>query len=158
MAKSSKTCSEIKSQKLAPFGVVVGQYNPEFSRTLLDSTCAELVRLQPGVKVESYSVPGAFEIPLIIKMLAQTKRYQALIALGVIIRGETAHGDLIGNAVTEALMRIALEFFVPVVHEVLLVYSEEQASQRVMGGQYDRGMEAAQTAVQMARITRNLDI
>jgi 6,7-dimethyl-8-ribityllumazine synthase len=143
---------------MAKFGVVAGQYNPEFSQALVDSACKELSRLQPGASIDIFSVPGAFEIPLIIKMLAQSKRYQALIALGVIIRGETAHGDLIGAAVTNSLLQIALEFSIPVVHEVLLVNNEEQARQRVGGdGLYDRGTEAAQVAVEMSSITKNLN-
>ena len=156
MAKSSGVKPEMETQKnLAPFGVVVGQYNLEFSHALADSTCKELSGLQPGAQIDSFSVPGAFEIPLVVKLLAQTKRYQALIALGVIIRGETVHGDLIGTAVTNALLQISLEFSIPVVHEVLLVNNEEQAKQRV-GREYDRGREAARVAVEMAHITKNL--
>jgi 6,7-dimethyl-8-ribityllumazine synthase len=148
---------ETKNGGFKSFGVVVGQYNPEFSKALAESVRKELFNLEPETAVEFFSVPGAFEIPLVIKLLAQTNRYKALIALGVIIRGETAHGDLIGTAITEALLRIALEFSIPVVHEVLLVNDEEQARQRVGGeGQYDRGVEAARVAVEMANLTKNL--
>jgi 6,7-dimethyl-8-ribityllumazine synthase len=147
--------SKISAQNL-PFGIVVSQYNAEFSEALADSARKELSRLQPETPINSFSVPGAFEIPLIIQKLAQSRRYQALIALGVIIRGETAHADLIGTTVTNALSQIALEFSLPIIHEVLLVNDEEQARQRAKGGQYDRGKEAARAAVEMARIVQNL--
>lgn len=153
---SKKLTTHQKPTQDLPFGIVVSQYNAEFSQALADSAYKELSRLQPEVTINSFSVPGAFEIPLVIKMLAEIKRYQALIALGVIIRGETAHADLIATTVTNALSQIALEFSLPIIHEVLLVNDEEQARQRVKGGQYDRGKEAAQIAVEMARIVKNL--
>ena len=143
-------------QEVDRIGVVAGQYNAELSQCLVDSTCRELRRIEPGVMVECFLVPGAFEIPLVIKKLAQKRRYGAIIALGVIIRGETAHGDLIGTVVTEALMQLALEFSVPIIHEVLLVNDEKQARQRLYGGQYDRGSEAARVAVEMIRITASI--
>src|SRR5437868_14715699 len=149
-------CTKGKLQKKARIGVVAGQYNAELSRALVDSTCRELDRMDLGIEVVCFLVPGAFEVPLIVKKLAQKRRYEAIIALGVIVRGETAHGDLIGTVVTEALMQIALEFSIPVVHEVLLVDDEEQARQRVHGGRSDRGSDAAQVAVEMVRIVANL--
>ncbi|QQY09233.1 MAG: 6,7-dimethyl-8-ribityllumazine synthase [Candidatus Xiphinematobacter sp.] len=145
-----------KMQKKIRIGVVAGQYNVELSRALVDSACRELNRSDLGIEVRCFSVPGAFEVPLIVKKLAQKRYYGAIIALGVIIRGETAHGDLIGTVVTEALMQIALEFSIPIIHEVLLVDNEEQARRRVCGGQYNRGSEAAQVAVEMVRIAANL--
>lgn len=156
MAKPTELHLETEPEDYASFGIVVAQYNPKFSQALANSAHNELSRLRPNATVDRFLVPGAFEIPLIVKILAQKKTYQALIALGVIIRGETAHGDLIGAAITEAFLRISLEYSIPIVHEVLLVANEEQARQRVGGeGRYDRGAEAARVAVQMARITKN---
>jgi 6,7-dimethyl-8-ribityllumazine synthase len=148
--------TKAKLQKKARIGVVAGQYNAELSRALVDSTCGELDRMDLGIEVGCFLVPGAFEVPLVVKRLAQKRHYEAIIALGVIVRGETAHGNLIGTVVTEALMQIALEFSIPVIHEVLLVDNEEQARQRVCGGRSDRGSEAAQVAVEMVRIVANL--
>jgi 6,7-dimethyl-8-ribityllumazine synthase len=156
MTQSNILHSKVKSRP-SRFGIVVGQYNREFTDVLLESARGELVRLEADCEVDSYLVPGAFEIPLIIQMLAMSKRYQALLALGVIIRGETAHADLIGSTVTDSLMRIGLEFSLPIIHEVLLVNSEDQARQRVKGGEYDRGVEAAQAAVKMVRLVRDLN-
>ena len=149
-------CTKGKLQKKARIGVVAGQYNAELSQTLVDSTRKELDHMDLEIEVRYFSVPGAFEIPLVVKKLAQKGCYEAIIALGVIVRGETAHGDLIGTVVTEALMRIALEFSIPVIHEVLLVNDEEQARQRVCGGGSNRGSEAAQVAVEMVRIVADL--
>lgn len=143
-------------QKTVRIGVVAGRYHAELSQMLVGSTCRELDRsIQPRAEVECFFVPGAFEIPLIVKKLAQKTCYAAIIALGVIIRGETAHGDLIGTVITEALMQIALEFSTPVIHEVLLVNDAEQARQRLQG-KYDRGSEAAGIAIEMVRITASI--
>ena len=98
-----------------------------------------------------YEVPGAFEIPLVVQEVAARGGIDAIIALGVIIEGETAHAALIARTVTDSLQRIALTQRLPVIHEVLLVKNEEQARARCLGPEFNRGMEAARVAVRMAR-------
>ena len=95
-------------------------------------------------------VPGAFEIPVVLQEVAAKGGVDAIIALGVIIKGETAHADLIGSAVTDALQNIALRFRIPVIHEVLLVDNEEHARARTLGETHNRGTEAARAALQVA--------
>ena len=118
-----------------------------------DSFLSEVAR--NGVdteQVDLFEVPGAFEIPLVVQEIAAHREVDAVIALGVIIEGETAHATLIGRTVTDALQRIALTHRVPVVHEVLLLKNEEQAQVRCCGTELNRGIEAARVAVRMAQV------
>jgi len=99
-----------------------------------------------------WEVPGAFEIPLVVAQVAARPEIDAVIALGVIIEGQTAHGALVGQSVTEALMRVMLNTGVPVIHEVLLLQNEEQARVRCVEDELNRGTEAARVAMQMAQV------
>ena len=106
-------------------------------------------------RIQVIRVPGAYEVPLIAARLARFASsghnlLQAIICLGVIIRGETAHAAHIGEAVSRALMDIQVRYEIPVIHEVLLLENERQARVRCLGKQHNRGTEAAQTALAMA--------
>jgi 6,7-dimethyl-8-ribityllumazine synthase len=111
-------------------------------------------------------VPGAYEIPVVVSRLARnafggkTKDKQALLAaiicLGVILRGETVHAAHIGEAVSRALMEIQVRYEIPVIHEVLLLENETQARARCLTKTHNRGAEAAQTALAMAQVLREL--
>lgn len=136
------------------FAIVGSRYNPKYTDALVRSARAEFE--QAGAEVEVFRVPGAFEIPVVAARLARraTAPFEAVVCLGVIIRGETAHADLIGRAVTEALMGLQVETGRPVVHEVLLLDNEEQARARCLPAGHNRGREAAQTALAMAAVLR----
>ena len=138
------------------FAIVASQYNPEFVKGLVDSTVSELSVLSPHSSVAHYQVPGAFEIPVVVQEVANRGGVDAIIALGVIIQGETAHADLIGRSVTEALQDIALRFRIGIIHEVLLVQNEAQARARTLGEAPNRGTEAARAAVRVASILGEL--
>jgi 6,7-dimethyl-8-ribityllumazine synthase len=125
------------------FALVVSDYNREYTDALLTSARAVL----DGHELKVVRVPGAYEIPLQVQRLARTKRYSAVIALGVIWRGRTPHAQEILRAVTDALMRISLETDVPVLHEVLAVATEAEARARCMGTKLNRGREAAEAAL-----------
>ena len=133
-------------------GIVASQYHPAFIQGLVEHARAEIEAVSPGTDVQVYEVPGAFEIPLVVAQVANQPDIDAVIALGVIIEGETAHAALVGHSVTEALMRIMLNTSTPVVHEVLLLASEEQARARCLGDELNRGTEAARVALHMAQV------
>lgn len=150
----------------ATFAIVASQYNARYVDAMVRAAQAELKRA--GVKqLQVIRVPGAYEIPLVATRLARVAaardrelsrlaRFSGIICLGVILRGETVHAAHIGESVSRALMEIQIEYEIPVIHEVLLLENEAQARARCLGRTHNRGTEAAQTAIQMARIMRQL--
>lgn len=134
------------------FAIVASQFNPDYVKGLVDAARKELETLAPKCIVTQYEVPGAFEIPVVVQEVAAKGELDAIIALGVIIRGQTAHADLIGRAVTDSLQNIALRFRIPVIHEVLLVDNEAQARVRTLGETQNRGFDAARAALQVATV------
>lgn len=137
--------------------IVASEYNRRYTDALLKMCRDELRLLAPHASVHEIRVPGAFEIPVTVnRELAKAARVRpdVVIALGVIIRGSTAHADLIGEAITRELLRAACEELVPVIHEVLLLQNERQAEERCMGEELNRGREAARAAVAMYRVTQ----
>jgi 6,7-dimethyl-8-ribityllumazine synthase len=99
-----------------------------------------------------YEVPGAFEVPIVVQAVAERGDVDAVIAFGLLMEGETSHAALISHSVTEALMRIGLATGIPVVHEVLVVTTEEQARARCLEDEINRGTEAARVAIHMAHV------
>ena len=114
----------------------------------------ELKRAKASVKL--VRVPGAYEIPVVVAKLARTGSFAGVICLGLILRGQTTHAAHIGDAVTRALTEIQLATEVPVIHEVLLLENKEQAEVRCRDAKHNRGQEAAQTALAMARVMESL--
>lgn len=148
-----------KSKKLSAagtFAIVASRYNSPFVDAMLRSAKAELRRA--GAQVQIIRVPGAYEIPVVAAKLARQNipRLSAIICLGVILRGQTVHAAHIGDAVSRALMDIQLATEVPVIHEVLLLENAEQARVRCLDRKHNRGTEAAQTALEMARVMATL--
>lgn len=142
-----------------PVAIVASRYNARYTDGLLDSAEAELEKLLPNAEIDIYRVPGAFEIPVVVEQLchSEAKRPAAVIALGVIIRGSTAHADLIARSITDSLAAAALKYRVPVIHEVLLVASESQAEDRsAAGSPINRGTEAARAAAEMIQLFKTL--
>jgi 6,7-dimethyl-8-ribityllumazine synthase len=127
--------------------IVASQYNSEFVDGLVSSAQREFAVLLPNHPIELFRVPGAFEIPLCVQEVAERGIYTVVVALGVIIQGETAHARLIAEAVTRSLLELSLRFRIPVIHEVLLVENEDQARRRCLEAELNRGTEAARIAV-----------
>jgi len=134
------------------FTIVASQYNPVYVKGLIDSVRREIETFAPKSTVTLVEVPGAFEIPVVLQEVAAKGGVDAIIALGVIIKGQTAHADLIGRSITDSLQNIALRFRIPVIHEVLLVDDEAQARARTLGTTQNRGAEAARAALQVAEV------
>jgi 6,7-dimethyl-8-ribityllumazine synthase len=151
----------------ARFAIIASQYNGRYVNAMLAAAKAEFK--QAGAKeVQVVRVPGAYEVPLVAARLARTASphasrithhpppLSAIVCLGVILRGQTVHAAHIGEAVSRALMEIQVRHEVPVIHEVLLLENEEQARARCLDPKRNRGREAAQTALAMARVMAGL--
>jgi len=136
------------------FAIVASRYNPEYVDAMLHAAREELLRA--GARVRIVRVPGAFEIPAAAARLAQPKRYAAIICLGVIFQGETSHARHIGWGVTHALAQIQVLHKMPVVHGVFVFEKVKHAKVRCLGRKHNRGMETAQTALEMARVMKAL--
>ena len=132
--------------------IVASIYHEEYARGLVEHALAEIEEIAPGTDVAMYDVPGAFELPVVVQSVAQRGGIDAVIAFGLLMEGETAHAALISHSVTEALMQIALATSIPVIHEVLVVTSEEQARVRCLEDDLNRGTEAARVAIRMAQV------
>ncbi len=143
-------------QEPVSIAIVASLYNNQFVQGLLDAAREELETLAPNAALTVYRVPGAFEIPVCSELVLKSTKPDVLIAFGVIIRGSTEHADLVGASVTDALQQMAVRHVTPVIHEVLLVNSEEQAEERCLGVTINRGTEAAQTAVNMISLFRKM--
>ena len=143
-----------KRNKLA---IVAAKYNEAYTDALVDNVIDELGEYLPQARVDLVRVPGAFEIPVAVKALLELEQPVWIIALGVLIRGETAHADLVAGSVTDALQNLALEYKTPVIHDVLLVADEAQAQARCLGEEMNRGVEAARAAVAMVEVFGELD-
>lgn len=134
------------------FAIVASEYNPEFVQGLINNTCKELYQIDPNSVVDLFGVPGAFEIPFVVDMAAAQHKCDVIIALGLILQGQTKHAEFIAVSVSHALQQVALKHGLPVIHEVLLVSSEEEARERCLGRELNRGIEAARAAFAMLRV------
>ena len=130
-------------------GIVASLFNAEIATELLQRAQAQARSL--GIDATVLSVPGALEIPLALQWLAQSGRFDALAGIGVVIRGDTYHFEVVANESARGLMDVALECGLPIANGILTTENEAQALARL-----DKGAEAVRVAVDMARLKESL--
>ena len=135
---------------------MASQFNARFVQGLVDHAEEELRSLASSAAISIYRVPGSFEIPVVVRELARKKKSSAIIACGVIMRGETSHAKNLSRSVTDALQRIAVDYGVPVINVVLGFDNEDQARERCLEDRINRGTEAARAAVEIANVISEL--
>lgn len=138
------------------FPIVASQFNQGYVQGLVDHFTAELRNLAPAATLALHQVPGSFEIPVVVRELASQKRGDAIIAIGVILKGETNHADNLSHSVTEALQRVAVTHGIPVINVVLSFDNETHARERCLEDKINRGTEAARAAVEIAGVMSKL--
>lgn len=139
------------------FCAVVGRFNELISQKLLGGAHDCFIRHQ-GLP-ENWTtvwVPGAFEIPLVAKHLAMTRKYQAIVCLGAVIRGATPHFDLVASEVAKGIAHVSLESGIPITFGVLTTETIEQAIERAGTKAGNKGWEAAMAAIEMADLLRKI--
>ncbi len=135
-------------------GIVVSRFNEEVGEGLLEACAAKLV--EHGVNpddIRVVSVPGALETPLVLQKLAASGHYDALIALGAVIRGETYHFEIVSNESASGITAVALDTGVPIANGILTTENDEQALERAP----QKGADCALAAIEMANLMNRLD-
>jgi 6,7-dimethyl-8-ribityllumazine synthase len=138
------------------FVIVASRFNPAYVQGLIDHASTELGRLSPRAFFTVMRVPGAFEIPVVVRELAAKKKGDAIIAIGVILKGKTNHAENLSRSVTNALQQIAIDHSVPVINAVLSFDDETQARERCLEDRINRGAEAARAAVEIVDVMAKL--
>lgn len=139
------------------FGIIVGRFNEFIGSKLLDGSLDALKR--HGASEENIEIawtPGAFEIPLVAKKMAKTKKYDAIICLGAVIRGATPHFDYVSAEVSKGIAHVTLETEVPVIFGILTTDSIEQAIERAGTKSGNKGFDVAVTAIEMVNLVKTI--
>jgi 6,7-dimethyl-8-ribityllumazine synthase len=138
-------------------GIVRARFNDALTRELEQSCLAELAALGVAAKhITRIDVPGALEVPLALKMLADSDDYDALVALGCVIRGETGHYDIVAGESARALMDLSVERRIPLANGILTVENDQQAWTRASVNELNKGGGAVDAALAVLRIKRQL--
>jgi 6,7-dimethyl-8-ribityllumazine synthase len=154
--KSLSALPSLPDSKGMRFGIIVSEWNNEITESLFKG--ARQTLLDAGVSEEHIfrrNVPGSFELPLGAKFFLDEMNSDAVICIGCVIQGETKHFDFICNAVSNGIMKLGLDYSVPVIFGVLTTNTMQQAVDRSGGKFGNKGIEAAVTAIQMAALRKN---
>jgi 6,7-dimethyl-8-ribityllumazine synthase len=136
------------------FAIVVGRFYEDLAERLVGGAMSAFDEV--GAVVETYDVPGAYELPLAASYAAHSRRYAGVACLGAVIRGETSHYDHVCNECARGIMEVQLESGVPCAFGVLTVENMDQALARTGGGKRDQGRHAAEAVIRMASLRREL--
>ncbi len=138
--------------------IIRAEYNNEITLSLRQKCEGALLESGiPAGNINHFSVPGCFEIPLLAQKLAAKRRYDAFIALGAVIRGDTHHFDLVANECARGVMEVSLKHGVPIIFEVLATYNRRDALRRAGNNRSNKGVEAAEAALSMLSALRKLE-
>ena len=141
------------------YGIIVSRFNSFITDRLLDGAVDALSRSGVTEKeIEIFRVPGAFEIPLTAKKIAESKKFNAIICLGAVIRGETPHFDFVANEVTKGIAQLNLEYSLPISYGIITTDNTDQAVERSGNKMGNKGFTAAQTAIELLNLFRNSKI
>jgi 6,7-dimethyl-8-ribityllumazine synthase len=147
-----------KQVKNLRFAIIQSMFNEKICGRLLAGalSCLRESDIEEN-EIPIIKVPGAFEIPLAADKLASQKKYDAIICLGAVIKGETAHFEYISKAVTDGILQVGLKYGIPIIFGVLTAYTEEQAEVRAGEKENNKGWEAAETAIEMASLMKKIN-
>ncbi len=155
--------TELKREKInidgLQFAIVTARWNDEFTSRMRDGAVEALS--EAGVaegNIDLFGVPGAFELPLGAKRAASTRKYSAVIALGVVVRGDTPHFDYVAGQAAAGLMQASLDTDIPILFGVITADTVDQVVARVGEKADNKGYEAAQSAIEMADLMRGFQI
>lgn len=140
------------------FGIIVSRFNDFITNRLLAGALDALCRHGASEdNIEIIKVPGSFEIPYVAKKITQNKKYDAVICLGALIRGDTPHFDYISAEVTKGIAQVSLDNGIPVIYGVITTENIEQAIERAGAKAGNKGWLAAVSAIEMARLYAKID-
>lgn len=141
------------------FALIVSRFNDFITGKLVEGAIDAITR-SGGKKedIEIIRVPGAFEIPLVTKRAALSKKYDAIICLGAVIRGETPHFDYVANEVTKGIAQLNLEFAIPITYGVLTTDTTEQAIERAGNKMGNKGFDSARAAIELLNLFKTAEI
>jgi 6,7-dimethyl-8-ribityllumazine synthase len=152
------TAENMEHMESFPLAIVVGQFNQEITEALLQGALERLNTYGFDTRdITVVEVPGAIEIPLIVKTLANQNQYAAIIALGAVIRGETNHYDYVCQQVSDGCRQIALDYSIPVIFGVLTTDNEEQAWDRLGGNHGHKGVDCVDAALAMVSVMHQIE-
>jgi 6,7-dimethyl-8-ribityllumazine synthase len=138
---------------MSRFAIVVSRFNYEIVNKLLDGAITEFRSHDVDQSdIDVMHVPGAFELPLVSKTLAESGKYNAIICLGAVIKGDTDHYEYVCRAATDGILQAGLETGVPIIFGILTCQTEEQALARAGGAEGNKGADAAKAAIEMAQL------
>src|SRR5258708_5598923 len=157
LVNQSTVTFDKKSTKKLRIAIVRTNYHAELVNNLEAFARGTLITAGVNEKnIKTVIVPGSWEVPLLVKHVAQSKKFHAILAFGIIVKGETHHFDLIANEVASALMQLSIDYSLPIAFEVLAVYDKSHAAMRAGHDTNNKGIEAANAVLQTLYTLKNI--